>query len=159
MNDRSEGALRAKEDSLRERIRELDRAISIKISTASLNERIGDRSVSELLSLAPREVGEFLRSIDDEAVMAAYLLLSYKLDCAELAKICLEYLRRPGASGRLAGSFGLGSSLKGTKDVDAFRALCARGSKPGGGNGDQIGCIYEFGTGSWRREDIESEGN
>lgn len=111
--------LRARMDSLTEQLHSLEDAIPME----ALIEQLGDLSARELDALTASKAADYLRSIDDERVRAAYLLISNKIDHDTLAKICLEFLQRPGSGARRAGAFGIGSCLKGTGNIEASHVL------------------------------------
>ncbi|MCX7428603.1 MAG: hypothetical protein NTW96_23630 [Planctomycetia bacterium] len=77
----------------------------------------------ELERLTDSEAIEHLRSVDESRVVAAYLILSKRLDPNVLADVCLDLLARDGEKSRLTGAIGVGSCLKGTLDARASRAL------------------------------------
>ena len=84
---------------------------------------IAEEYVQKLDRMTNLEAAEHLRSVDESHIRDAYALLADRLDHATLARICMDYLSRPGRDHRFFGASGIGSCLKGTGNKEACRAL------------------------------------
>jgi len=78
---------------------------------------------AELDRLTASEAIDHLRSVDESRVVAAYLILSKRLDPKALADVCLEFMARNGEKSRWTGAIGIGSCLKKTFNASASRTL------------------------------------
>jgi hypothetical protein len=109
--------LHAKLDSLRLQIANL---IS---SKEKVRERIGSSRANDLDKLTDAEAIQYLKSVDDSALMDGYLYLSERLDPTVLVEICTQYMARPARNARLTGIARIGTLLKGTSDNEVSRTL------------------------------------
>lgn len=86
-------------------------------------EELDDLSAEQVDKLSPEEAASYLTSVNNEKVLAAYHVLENRIEEQRLATICLNLIERNNKTARMAGIHGIGSSLKGSNDLEASTSL------------------------------------
>lgn len=97
----------------------------------SLNELVGKPYAEWLAKLTDLEAIDYLKNVDDDRLLHAYLILLRRLNPSVLAEACLRLMARPETWARRLGAGDIGVLLQGTCSEKGSQALALIIRNPG----------------------------